>query len=98
MMSKAKANAVDKSSILSDATFLQQIFSFLPGNWLFLGVVCRAWMLSYKQMPASRCKTLTSKLYGISVRELTLSWSSTLMTAVFESPARLRWEFRVAST
>jgi hypothetical protein len=48
-------------------------------------------MLSYKQMPASRCKTLTSKLYGIPVRELTLGWSSTLMTAVFESPARLRW-------
>eukprot|EP00953_Heterococcus_sp_UTEX-ZZ885_P022229 12320-Heterococcus_DN1.PRE.4 len=44
-MFKARAHTVDSSSVLSDAGVLQRVFSFLPGNWLYLGAVCRDWVL-----------------------------------------------------
>jgi Ankyrin repeats (3 copies) len=83
---------MDTSIILSDATFLQQIFSFLPGNRLFLGGVCRAWMLSYRQMPA--CDVLARPPLRKTITEVTLEWPVTLMTAACESRARFRWAFQ----
>jgi hypothetical protein len=32
---------------LRDAGILQQVFTFLPGNWLFLGAVCSEWRAVY---------------------------------------------------
>jgi hypothetical protein len=90
-MSKAK-NTVNTSSILSDATFLQQIFRFLPGNWLFLGGVCRAWMLSYRQMPPY--DVWARPPLRRTITEVTLEWPVTLMTAACESRARFRWTFQ----
>jgi hypothetical protein len=28
---------------LRDACVLNQVFTFLPGHWLFLGAVCKEW-------------------------------------------------------
>jgi hypothetical protein len=34
---------------LRDAGILQQVLKFLPGNWLFLGAVCREWRTIYSR-------------------------------------------------
>jgi hypothetical protein len=87
MSSKARVQAADVSAVLSDASILERVFSFLPGNWLFLGGVCRAWMQSYKHQPT--CEISTKGCYE-NAKRVACDWSTTLMQAVFQSPSRLR--------
>jgi hypothetical protein len=68
---------------------LERVFSFLPGHWLFLGGVCRAWMQSYKHLPACEILKLSLDFHEAS-EKVACDWSPTLVTAVFESPSRLR--------
>jgi hypothetical protein len=42
------------SNPLRDAGILQQVFTFLPGNWLFLGAVCREWAAVYAGLKDQR--------------------------------------------
>jgi hypothetical protein len=88
-MSKARVHAADASAsaILSDAAILERVFSFLPGNWLYLGRVCCAWMRTCKRMPVCEVHLMDPYLYPEGV---TCDWRTTLMCAVFQSPSRLR--------
>jgi hypothetical protein len=79
-MSNARVFSVDISTILSDASILERVFSFLPGHWLYLGAVCRAWMQSYKDLPLREIVTV----------DCCEDWSTTLMESAFQSPSRLR--------
>jgi hypothetical protein len=52
---------------LRDAGILEHILGFLPGNWLFLGAVCREWQLVYagiadQQVCSASLYRSTSKL------------------------------------
>jgi hypothetical protein len=86
-ISKARVHVVDTSTILSEAGILERVLSFLPGHWLYLGGVCRAWMQSYKRMKSC-------DIHGISAymrdRAIACDWSTTLMEAVFQSPSRVK--------
>jgi hypothetical protein len=80
------AHAVDINAMLGD-TMLEQVFNLLPGSWLYIGGVCRAWMLVCKQMPTCEVEFSDSVLHALSG---TCDWRSTLMSTVFESPSRFR--------
>jgi hypothetical protein len=86
-MSRARVHTVDASTILSDAAILQRVFSFLPGNWLYLGGVCRDWMLCYKHLPDS---DIFFKDAFQRTKKADCGWRTTLMRAVVQSPSRLR--------
>jgi hypothetical protein len=86
-MSKARVHAVDVSTILSDASILERVFSFLPGHWLYLGGICRAWMQNYKLLLA--CKILTVGC-DKPFKRVACVWHTTFMNAAFQSPSRLR--------
>jgi hypothetical protein len=86
-MSNARALAVDISTILCDASILERVFSFLPGHWLYLGAICRAWMQSYKDLPSREIVTVDC---CEDVKRAACDWSTTLMESAFQSPSRLR--------
>jgi hypothetical protein len=76
------------SNPLSDAAMIQQVFSFLPpGNWLFLGAVCREWRAVYAVQP-------DKQIYSFSIdyksKLVTCCSESTLYSAAVASPARVR--------
>jgi hypothetical protein len=60
-MGKARVHVADTSTILSEAGILERVLSFLPGHWLYLGGVCRAWMQSYKRMES--CEIQSTSTY-----------------------------------
>eukprot|EP00953_Heterococcus_sp_UTEX-ZZ885_P003743 2536-Heterococcus_DN1.PRE.4 len=86
-MSRARVYTVDASTILSDAAILQRVFSFLPGHWLYLGGVCHEWMHCYKQMPVCEVSTVDC-FHGN--KSVACTWRTTLASAVFQSPSRVR--------
>jgi hypothetical protein len=85
-MSKAKVCTADANTVLSEAAILHHLFSFLPGHWLYLGAVCRAWMLSYKRAHMSEI-CIAEPQRG---KKVVCGWCTTLLSAVFQSPSRLR--------
>jgi hypothetical protein len=87
-MSRARLDTLEASTILSDTAILEHVFSFVPGNWLYLGGVCRAWMRSYERIGV--CEICSIGRHGPCV-DSTFDWRTTLMGAVFQSPARLTW-------
>jgi hypothetical protein len=75
------------STVLSDAGILHQVFSFLPGNWLFLGAVCQEWSSVYaglaEQQVHSLSLTRNSKVVAYGPK-------TTLYSAAVASFARAR--------
>jgi hypothetical protein len=70
---------------LKDASILQQVFSYLPGHWLYLGAVCSEWKAAYAcihcvQVVSSSGRNVWKKL-------VTCQPNTTLCSAAFVSPA-----------
>jgi hypothetical protein len=82
------------STPLKDAGILQQVFTFMPGCCLFLGVVCEEWRAVYAYMKDQQVR---SSLAGISNdnKVVNISSKTTLCSAAVASPAtaRLAWEW-----
>jgi hypothetical protein len=72
---------------LNDAGILRQVFTFLPGSWLFLGAVCIEWATIYASTAAKQVRSFT--LHGIS-RLVTCGAKTTLYSAAIVSPAAAR--------
>jgi hypothetical protein len=81
---------------LNDAGILRQVFTFLPGTWLFLGAVCSEWTTIYASTAAKQVRSFT--LHGIS-RLVTCGAKTTLYNAAVASPAaaRLAYECGLAN-
>jgi hypothetical protein len=52
--------------LLGEAAILRHVFSFLPGNWLFLGAVCREWQAVYASQAYQSVYSIS--LYGTGKR------------------------------
>jgi hypothetical protein len=83
-MQKQQAGA---SNPLRDGAILQQVFTFLPGCWLFLGAVCREWNAVYAGIEAHKVQCIV--LYG-SPKMVTFRAKTTLYSAAVASPAAVR--------
>jgi hypothetical protein len=55
-MDPAKQNA--ERNPLKDTGILQQVFSYVPGHWLFLGAVCREWEAVYASITDQQLRPL----------------------------------------
>jgi hypothetical protein len=75
------------SDPLENTAILQQVFTFLPGNWLLLGAVCRDWQAVYAGMQQQQVCSLTSYEYR---KLVTCDCKTTLYSAVLASPATVR--------
>ena len=75
------------SSHLTDAGILQHVFTFLPGNWLYLGAVCSEWKAVYACMEDQQVCSLS--LYGNKV-VVVYGPKTTLHSAAVASPATAR--------
>jgi hypothetical protein len=74
-------------SPLKDAGILQQVFTFLPGCWLFLGAVCSEWRQCYASIGGQQVCGFSS--YGD--RKFVLcGLKTTLYSAAVASPATAR--------
>jgi hypothetical protein len=75
------------SNPLRDAGILQHVFTFLPGNWLLLGAVCREWKLAYAGLEDQQVRSGSlhdnDELVNCDCR-------TTLYSAVVASPATVR--------
>jgi hypothetical protein len=73
---------------LRDAGVLQRIFTFLPGNYLFIGAVCREWQVVYAGMadPNVCCFDIEGYLRPWKACNST----TTMYSAVVASPATVR--------
>jgi hypothetical protein len=72
---------------LRDAGILQQVFTFLPGHWLFLGAVCSEWNAVYAGIAEQRVRSL--KL-DYNAEPVTCGIRTTLYSAAVASPATVR--------
>jgi hypothetical protein len=72
------------TSPLRDAAILQQVFTFLPGNWLFLGAVCSEWQALCAAMGEQNIYCINSK------RLVNCATTTTLYSAAFATPATAR--------
>jgi hypothetical protein len=68
---------------LKDAGILQQVFTFLPGYWLFLGAVCSEWRAVYAGVADQQ---LRSVMIRCDQKLLTCSAKTTLFSAAVASP------------
>jgi hypothetical protein len=73
---------------LRDAGILQQVLNFLPGNWLFLGAVCREWRTIYSRALAEDQQVRSFSLDDDML--VTCDVTTTLCSAALISPARAR--------
>jgi hypothetical protein len=88
-MSKRTAYTADASMILNNAGLLEHVFSFLPAcNWLHHGGVCSVWMKLCRQLES--CEVSFVDVESRRVKTVTCDWRTTLASAVFQSPSRLR--------
>jgi hypothetical protein len=75
------------SDPVGDAGILQQVFSFLPGNWLFLDAVCKEWQAVYTGLA-------DQQIYKVSLRGndklVSCGAKTTLYSAAVASPATAR--------
>jgi hypothetical protein len=72
---------------LTDAGILQQVFTFLPGHWLFLGAVCREWQAVYAGIAE---QSMHSLRLDRNPRLVTCDTRTTIYSAAVASPARVR--------
>jgi hypothetical protein len=70
-----------------DAGILRNVFAFLPGNWLFLGAVCREWEAVYAGMAAQR---LCSFRLNESNTFVICDSKTTFCSATVATPATIR--------
>jgi hypothetical protein len=68
---------------------LQQVFLYLPGNYLFFGGVCREWRAVSAGMAHQRVRRVS--LDSRSVGFVTYGPTGTLCSAALASPATARW-------
>eukprot|EP00953_Heterococcus_sp_UTEX-ZZ885_P002832 2051-Heterococcus_DN1.PRE.2 len=73
---------------LRDAGVLQRIFAFLPGNYLFIGAVCREWQAVYTSMRDQKVRCVDIEGYERPWK--TCSSTTTVYSAVIASPAAVR--------
>jgi hypothetical protein len=74
---------------LEDAGILQQVLKFLPGNWLFLGTVCREWNFVCKDIRDWQVRRVS--LDGnLNPKPVTCGAATTLCSAAVASPATAR--------
>jgi hypothetical protein len=59
----AAAYEAAASTVLSSAGILHQVFSFLPGCWLYIGPVCRDWSALYADMKDHQIRSLECNDY-----------------------------------
>jgi hypothetical protein len=71
---------------LSDAVILKQVFSFVPGHWLFLGAVCREWQALYAGMEDQQVCSLEEG----NNKFVTCGPKTTLCSAAVASPETAR--------
>jgi hypothetical protein len=69
------------TSPLSDARVMQQVFSFLPGNWLLLGAVCREWKALYAGIGAKKVRCING------ARLVKCAANTTFYSAAVAAPA-----------
>jgi hypothetical protein len=72
------------TSPLAEADTLRQVFSYLPGNWLYLGAVCSEWRAVYACMNEQQVYNLNT--YG-KKKVLMYGSKTTLYSAAVTSPA-----------
>jgi hypothetical protein len=79
------------SNPLGDPGILQQVFSCLPGCWLFIGAVCKEWGIVYATMGQHRVQC-------VSVNRASCHWQTyraktTLCSAAMAAPKTIRMAF-----
>jgi hypothetical protein len=75
------------SIVLGERGILQHVFTFLPGNWLLLGAVCKEWATVYASIADRQVHAVS--LHGND--ELVICCSrTTFYSAVVASPATVR--------
>jgi formyltetrahydrofolate synthetase len=72
------------SNPLKDAGILQHVFSFLPGNWLFLGAVCSEWRVVYVGVADQQLRSIKRNIRG-EQKLVTCSARTTLFSAAVAS-------------
>jgi G3E family GTPase len=81
---------------LRDACILKQVFTFLPGHYLFLGAVCREWEIVYASMAEQQLRSCDLVYIN---KIVTCETKETLFSAAVASPATARqWRLIVGST
>ena len=80
-------SAVALANPLRDAGILRQVLTFLSGNYLFLGAVCREWKQVYAGVEAQKVQRI--RIYG-SPKMVTCSSKTTQYSAAVASPAAVR--------
>eukprot|EP00953_Heterococcus_sp_UTEX-ZZ885_P009330 5509-Heterococcus_DN1.PRE.2 len=69
---------------LKDAGILQQVFTYLPGNWLFLGAVCSEWRVVYVGVADQQLRSIKRNIRG-EQKLVTCSARTTLFSAAVAS-------------
>jgi hypothetical protein len=59
VFTRRQKQALVAGNPLRDAGILRNVFSFLPGHWLFLGAVCREWAAVYAALKAQEVRKVT---------------------------------------
>eukprot|EP00953_Heterococcus_sp_UTEX-ZZ885_P003694 2507-Heterococcus_DN1.PRE.7 len=73
---------------LRDVGILKRVFRFLPGNYLFLGNVCREWKSVYEGIGNQQALRVT---IGRANKFVTCGNKHTLCSAAVSSPTTVRW-------
>jgi hypothetical protein len=84
---RKQKQALLTASPLRDAGILQQVFTFLPGNHLFLGTVCKEWNAVYVGIGDWQVRSFSLEDYPRSVFD---DFATTLCSAAVASPATAR--------
>jgi hypothetical protein len=84
---KQKQDAVEAANPLRNAGILKQVFSFLPGHWLFLGAVCKEWNALYSSIGGQQVYSI--RLYESS-KHMTCESRSTSYSSAVASPETVR--------
>jgi hypothetical protein len=79
-----KKQALAASNLLSETSILKQVFSFLPGHWLFLGAACREWEAVYADMGEQHICSFCLLMYN---KPVPCGSKMTLYSAAVASPA-----------
>jgi Ankyrin repeats (3 copies) len=75
---------------LRDAECLQQIFSYVPGRWLFVGAVCKVWEVVYASMAEQQLLKLSLDSDDGDYALVSCGPKVTLYSAAVASPATVR--------
>jgi hypothetical protein len=90
VFTRRQKQALVAANPLRDASILKQVFSFLPGHWLFLGAVCREWAAAYASIAEQQVRSVS--LYG-NPKLVTCGAKTTLYSAAVASPATAELAF-----